>query len=132
MPFYKSIRIRATDTLFSRYIRLRDKECSFKHKCYGHQTFDELQCCHFHSRRKENVRFDPENADAGCVKCHYFIDQTAEGQRWLKEFKKKQLGERAYDLLELRSSISTKKDDVSTITYVKGLIASLPPAQVSH
>lgn len=128
--YYKSIKIRKADILFSKFIRLRDGECMFKQKCQAfrgrdHWNFEELQCCHFHSRGKESVRFDEQNCDSGCGKCHHWIDQTEEGKRWFKEFKLRQLGQRDLDLLTLRSNTPSKRDDVMTVLYVKELLKEL-------
>lgn len=127
MPYYKGIQRRLTDQYFSKYIRLRDGECVFKAKCpryrgRDHWEINELQCCHFYSRGKESTRFDLQNCDAGCGQCHHFIDHTAEGKIWYREFKLKQLGQRDFDLLMLRANTPGKRDDKLTLIYVKELI----------
>jgi len=114
-------RIRTTDRLFSKYIRLRDKECVYQVKCYGHQEFSELDCSHFQSRRHESIRFDPQNADAACRKCHEYVG-TAEGKKWLTNFKIRQLGEREYDLLMFRKESVRKADDVLDKLYINHLL----------
>lgn len=124
MSFWQAkTKIRRTDKLFSEYIRKRDGECQYKVKCYGHQEFKDLHCSHFHGRGRESTRFDPENCDAACRSCHAFV-HTGEGTIWLREFKKKQLGERGYDLLTLRANTPTKRDDVMTLLYIKELTKS--------
>lgn len=125
MQYYKGIKRRLSDQVFSRFIRLRDKRCVFRVKCYGNQNYEELACCHFHSRRKESTRFDPQNCDAGCVKCHYFIDATETGKQWFREFKLKQLGQRDFDLLQVRSETLTKRDDALMLLYSKELLSEV-------
>lgn len=85
----------------------------------------ELQCCHFHSRRKESVRYDVENCDAGCIACHHYIDHTAEGQKWFDNFKLKQLGEQRYNGLLVRANTPGKRDDVMAVLYAKELLKTL-------
>lgn len=117
-------KIRHADKKFSEYIRQRDGECVFKQKCYG-VTQQRLECVHFYSRRSESVRFDPENSDAGCTKCHNWFHTTPEGQAWHKEWKKNQLGERAYDLLTLRKNTPGKKDDKMILLYIRELFKDI-------
>ncbi len=81
MSWFKKIKIRPADKEFSQYIRTRDGwRCVFGLRCNKNILFEtnrkSLSCCHFHKRRKETVRFDPLNADAGCPACHQFIDET--------------------------------------------------------
>lgn len=104
-------KIRPTDTLFSRWVRIRDGHCMFAIRCYGVAEYADLQCCHFWGRGRESVRFDPENADAGCRKCHDWIDSTVEGRQWHEAWKLNQLGQRAYDLLQIRAESKDTRDD---------------------
>lgn len=125
MTFWQSkTKIRRTDQLFSQYIRQRDGECVYKVKCYGHQDIKELHCSHFHGRARESTRFDPENCDSACRTCHAFV-HTADGIRWLEQFKKKQLGERNFNLLTLRANTPSKRDDTIMLLYVKQLLKDL-------
>ena len=120
-------KIRSTDRKFSEYIRRRDQTCVYKVRCFGQSVewkYD-LDCSHFHSRRHEGTRVDPLNADAACRKCHDWVGRTVEGMRWLKEFKLKQLGEREYNLLEIRAATYHKRDDRMDMFYIKQLLDSL-------
>lgn len=119
MSWFKTT-IRPADKLFSQIIRKRDKMlCQYNFKCYrgteGNQT------SHFQKRRKESVRFDLENGDWSCAKCHYFIENDPIGQKTLEDWKLKQLGEKAYKNLLVRANSYHKKDDVMTILYLKSL-----------
>lgn len=62
------------DVLFSEYIRKRSKGyCARCGKYYG---WKRLQACHFHSRRKKSVRYDPDNACACDFGCHQYLDSN--------------------------------------------------------
>lgn len=103
--------IRYTDRLWTKYIKRRDKnKCQYRFKCYGAEGSD---VSHFQGRRKETVRFDDENCDLACRSCHNFV-HTAEGAKVLEDWKRKQLGDRAYSLLILRANQTGKRDDLVT------------------
>lgn len=114
--------IRPTDRKFSIWVRTRDGRCVFNVKCTSYVGVKGLHCCHFWSRRHESVRFDPENADAGCPACHDWIDSTAEGEKWHDTWKLNQLGQRAYDLLELRQQSKGTRDDYATKIVLKEML----------
>ncbi len=81
-----------------------------------------LDCSHFQKRGKETTRFDPENADAACKKCHYFIENDPDSQKTLGKFKKQQPGEKKYKLLLIRANQTGRKDDKLALIYIKQLI----------
>ena len=105
---WNKIRLDPADTYFSKYIRLKKKQCE---KCgrrgEGSLGIDGLQASHFHTRRKESVRFDEENVDVLCAGCHkYFTDEREHYREW----KRVKLGIRGYDILEIRANTVGKKD----------------------
>lgn len=117
-------RIDRTDSLFSRFIRLRDGKCAYGVVCGSQATqwaFEELQCSHYHGRGKWSVRFDAENADAACYSCHAYVG-TAAGQRWLDIWKYKQLGAAKFDRLTIRANTVRKKDLDKDLIHVKSLL----------
>jgi len=131
MSFWQSkTKIKPVDKYFSEFIRLRDKECVFKVKCNvgvkyrenGEIDIRDLDNCHFFSRAKKSVRYDEFNCDAGCKKCHLWLDSTVEGKEFHKRFKIKQLGGRGYDLLELRANQPNKIDEESVKIYYKNIL----------
>lgn len=123
MSFWQAkTKIRPADKLFSEYIRKRDKDCRYRVKCFGHQDFKELHCSHYHGRRKESVRFDPENCDAACRACHAYVHEHPD---WLDEWKLNQLGEQRFNALTLRANMPGKKDDQMTIIALKQLLKTL-------
>lgn len=138
MTFWNSkITIRKTDRLFSLYIRKRDGRCVYAVKCSGHpRDIKELDCSHYHGRRKESVRFDPENCDAACKACHLFV-HTAEGQKWLDEWKENKLGIQRFNLLNFRANMTRKRDDELDLFYIKSLTQeqerlTLSPEAIYH
>ncbi len=105
------IRIDPLDTLFSRYIRLRaDGKCE---RCGRLMDFNQLQCCHFHKRRKKSVRFDPDNALACDFGCHTYLDENPDEFR---AFMKLRLGQAKLDLLDSRARITWPRPDEQLIT----------------
>ena len=111
------IKIRKADTVFSNYIRTKANwTCQRCGKHYDPPTTS-LQCCHFHSRRKESVRFDIDNVQCMCYGCHAYIDSHPLEK---VEYFKKILGEKSFDDLTLRANITRKKDDaLQIIIYTK-------------
>lgn len=117
-------KIRRSDTLFSQYIRKRDKECVYKFKCFGHQDFKDLTCSHYIKRRHESVRFDPENCDAACRPCHQWVEDTVEGKDALRFFKIKQLAWK-HNALLVRAHQYKKRDDKMDLLIAKELLKTL-------
>lgn len=127
MNWYKSkIKIIPADTQFSILIRTRDKWlCKYKFKCYGGVSYEDnkgyLDCSHFQKRGKWSVRYDLENCDAACKKCHNFVENDPEGQKTLEAWKLKQLGPKRYKNLILRANMTGHRDDKLSLLYVKQL-----------
>lgn len=72
--------LRKADAGFSAFIRKRDGRCVRCRSSYG------LQCMHIVSRRYRATRFDPENAAAGCTRCHvYFTHRPLEWEVFVDE-----------------------------------------------
>ncbi len=124
MSFGK-IKIRPADQLFSKYLRkARGYKCeNCLRYCPGGKG---LEVSHFYSRRNESVRFDTENADVLCKKCHMrfsgWFDSTANeinGVHEYKEWKAKKLGLAAFNLLQLRAHRAVKKDDAAILMWLK-------------
>lgn len=121
---WNNIKRDPADIVFSQYIRLKHKKCMNCGRVgTGDKGIDGLQASHFHSRRKETVRFDEENVDVLCIACHRKLG-TDDKQAY-KEFKKKQLGQRGYDLLELRANTTGKKDRKMALIYYREKLREL-------
>lgn len=116
------MKIRQTDKLFSQFIRQRDGwRCTRCGKQFTPPT-QGLHCAHFWGRRKESVRFDPENADALCWGDHSHFEQHPEEHR---AWKLKQLGQERFDRLTLRANTPRKRDDVMTRIVLKELLKTV-------
>ena len=107
MSFGK-VKIRASDRLFSLYIRTRDNWTCQRCGAYHAPPTKALHCSHFKGRVKESTRFDPENCDALCYGCHqHFTSYPDEHYAW--QVKRK--GQAAVDALVLRANGYKKRDD---------------------
>jgi 5-methylcytosine-specific restriction endonuclease McrA len=92
------------DIKFSLLVRLRAKgRCEY---CLKIKDIRDLQCSHFHGRRKASVRHDLDNASALCFACHLHL---TENPLTHTEFFKKRLGDK-FDLLTLRANTPGKPD----------------------
>ena len=112
------IKIDKADSVFSQYIRLRDKMCV---RCRSLVRFNDRglpithQASHFFGRGKESTRFDEENVDTLDLGCHQYwgsVDREA-----YRAFKIKQLGQKGFDLLMLRANTPGKKDRKMAYLY---------------
>lgn len=67
--------LKTADQWFSRYIRLRDADCTGIAHCVTCNTrkhFKEMDAGHFISRRYMSTRFDEKNVHAQCQKCNKY------------------------------------------------------------
>jgi len=105
------IRIDPLDSLVSEYVRKRTK--GFCERCGKYYGWQNLQACHFHSRRKISVRYDSDNL-AGCdFGCHNWLD----GNPMEKiEFFQNRLGQVKFDLLNSRARITFPRPDKKMLT----------------
>tara|TARA_Y100000310_G_C20666795_1_gene807965 strand:- start:1442 stop:1786 length:345 start_codon:yes stop_codon:yes gene_type:complete len=94
------IKIDPLDKMFSQYVKLRDQWCQ---RCGGTTG---LQAAHFYSRRKRQVRYDPDNACLLCFGCHSYLDSNPLEKI---EFFQKRLGE-GFELLQARERTIGKVD----------------------
>jgi hypothetical protein len=120
------IKIYQEDSIFSQFIRLRDKKCV---RCGSHVELNEKglpvthQNSHYWSRGNWSTRFDPENCDTLCFACHRLWG--GDYRRDYEAFKKKQLGEDGYKKLEIRAHQCAKKDKKLALIFVKALFKTL-------
>lgn len=116
----------SADIAFSRYIRLRDDgRCKYPGCPYRGSGIDGitgLDCSHFHSRRNESVRFDPENCDAFCRNHHKHMGTHREEY---ERFKENQLGTDRYNLLQMRSTEYCKRDRKMRLIEAKELLKEI-------
>src|SRR3990167_10154752 len=120
------IKITKLDRLFSTYIRTRDKwTCQRCQTQYKPPTMA-LHCSHFHGRGKKSVRFDPFNAAALCYGCHMrFTAHPVEHYEWFK----KRIGERDFDLLNVRANTLGRPDYTLIEIALKHLLRELDGTQ---
>lgn len=106
------IKVSPLDRLFSRFIKLLSGGyCTRCKKFFGINSRG-LQCAHFHSRRKQSVRFDRDNATALCTGCHFFLD----GRPLEKtEFFLELLGQDKFNALWERAKTLYPKPDLEQI-----------------
>lgn len=106
-----NIKIKPADRIFSQYIRLRDMECK---RCHSQVRLNDKglptshQASHYWSRGNWTTRFSPENVDTLCMACHRLWG--GDYRREYEVFKRKQLGEKGYILLEVVAHTTGKKD----------------------
>lgn len=129
MTWFK-VKINFNDRKFSEYIRTRDGwKCQYKFRCNGVLDYSDnrgaLHCSHFQKRGKWTTRYDPDNCDAVCVPCHFFVENDSQGQKTLEEWKEKQLGEQRYKALLIRANTTGRRDDKLTAIYIKQLWDSM-------
>lgn len=116
---WRRIKRRQSDIEFSKFIRARAgwicQRCG--------RRFEEgaanLHNSHYWLRGHENTRFDPENCDALCASCHAYAETHEGHDAWYKPFKIAQLGQQAYDLLEMRHHQYKKRDDFMDLILVR-------------
>lgn len=113
------IKLDKCDILFSKGIRLRDKECV---RCHGKGEMNKeglpiggLQCSHYFGRGRESTRFDEKNCDSLCYGCHQYWGSV--NREEYRDFKIKQLGENGFNILTLRFNQYKKKD--RKLEYIK-------------
>lgn len=105
-----SVKLDPADLAFSKWIRLRDRECV---RCHSAVKLNDRglpvshQASHFQGRRKENTRFDPDNVDTLCAGCHSYLGANPAEHY---EFQVKLKGQDKVEEVVLKSNIYHKKD----------------------
>ena len=99
------IKIDKLDVLFSRLVRLL--ACGRCEYCERPKAMKQLQCSHFHGRRKRSVRYDIDNAAGLCFTCHLYL---GENPYIHTEWFKKRLGWEKFEALNIRAEIPMKVD----------------------
>ena len=95
------------DVAFSNLIRTRDNwTCQVCEKYFPEGQRQGLHCSHFHSRRKQSVRYDLSNACAKCYSCH---QRLGGNPLEFAAFIKARLGEAETELLMIRANQIVKR-----------------------
>jgi len=85
-------------------------------------AWKQLQCSHYHKRRKQSTRYDEDNCVGLCYGCHqHFEEERDEYKAWMINL----LGEREFDLLSARMRIIGKPDTEGLKLYYKERIKGL-------
>ena len=108
------------DVKFSDYIRAKAGwRCERCGSYFVERPGKALQCSHYYGRRKEAVRFDPDNADSLCAGCHQFFGEHREDSTDPKtglrrdgytSWKLKKIGPTAFDFLTLKANTPGRPD----------------------
>lgn len=115
------IHLRKTDTLFSDFIKERDKRTCQRCGTVYPEKSKGFACSHYWGRAHEGTRFEPDNCIALCYGCHR-IWGHGEGRDKYKEFMTKKLGERRMKTMEVQSVNYKKRDDKMDLLYIKKLM----------
>ena len=115
------VRIDPLDRLASEVVRRQSGGyCARCGRYYGWQN---LQACHFHSRRKKATRWDLDNIVALDFGCHQYFH---ENHKEFEDFMLKRLGEQAFDMLQARTRTPVKYVDKEAIRlYLKAKIQEI-------
>jgi len=92
------MKLNKADTIFSRWIRERDKwTCQRCRKDYKDNR-QALHCSHYYGRANWTTRFEPDNCVALCYGCHKYFDET--NREAYRDFKLKKLGTKKFNALK--------------------------------
>lgn len=93
--------------MFRFWIYERDGKCVL---CGRRPPEVTLTNSHYWGRYASSTRYDPENCDALCFRCHFEVENAKQGK--YREWKIKQLGPTRYKALEKRYyQGKTKRED---------------------
>lgn len=116
------------DTVFSRYIRLRDAMEGGMFRCISCgkiKPIEQADCGHFHSRTHMSTRFDEDNCHAECRYCNRFSADHIIGYR---ENLIRKIGEQRFKLLDIKAH-ETKKwshfELEQLVKYYRALVQKL-------
>lgn len=126
---WTDIKRRKVDILFSQYVRSKANwTCVYCRKVckVGNQNIGRLDASHYFSRRIENTRFDVDNVNALCSKCHRDLGGHTKDENQIYDlWMKKKLGEEGYKNLKIRANVWKRRDDFLDELYVKQLLREL-------
>lgn len=99
---FGGIKITPADSYFSKWIRRRDNYTCQKCGMIHLPNSMGLHNSHFFGRRSLSTRFDPENCDALCFKCHQKFSENPNDYR---DWKRRRLGNKKFDALVIRGHL---------------------------
>lgn len=103
-------KIEPADQFFSYYVRLRDRECVRCHAPVGFNAKglpNTFTVSHYFGRTAQTTRFSLENCDTACRGCHSYWEER--NKKAYTDFKREQLGEKAFDELVLLGNATLKQ-----------------------
>ena len=115
------------DTVFSQYIRLRDRRCL---RCGSPVQLNDKglpvshENSHYWGRGREGTRYEPDDCITLCFACHKLWGHGDERDAY-KDFMIKRLGQRRFDTLEIQAKTYRKKDRKLALIYARELLKSL-------
>lgn len=128
-PKRKGLRVRIDplDTLFSVYIR---RKAGWKcERCGNMPDRRGLHCHHFHRRRKQSTRFDPDNGVSLCLGCHQYFGENKDHE---EAFMIAKLGEERFDMLQARAMIKCKPDRSAIKLWLKQQLEDLSKSELER
>lgn len=93
---------KTADTLFSEWIRERDRTCFFCNQLAS-------DCSHYFERGHSSTRYDPENCDGACRICHDAHGGKKNGL--YRKLKIEQMGLKRFEALERRANSIMKRSE---------------------
>lgn len=111
---------RPADIIYSQYRR------GIIGKCQRCGSTKSLQISHFYGRANEATRFLDDNCDIFCAGCHQYF--TANPLEYV-EYKKKQLGDQRFKLLQVAAHTYQKRDDEKVLLYLSKVMNEKPPTK---
>ena len=128
-----AVKIRASDSYFSKCIRERAEwkceRCGAQHK----EGSMGLHCSHYYGRGTWSTRFDKDNCEALCYGCHSFMGANpAMHEQRIRE----KLGPYAYDALverknDIKAGRQMKRDEALVRKHYKAELENLKARRAS-
>lgn len=116
------VKLRKTDKNFREYaLKVYGYTCARCGKVYPPDDCRGLHVSHYWGRGRENVRHDIENVCLLCFGCHLIWghgDQRGEYMKYMID----RLGQKAYDLLQVRAYCYKRRDDAMDLIIIKELL----------
>lgn len=115
--------VKQEDRLFSHIIIRRDGNTCKYCGCSGEVYH--LENSHFWGRRYEGARFDLDDCDALCEKCHRFLEKQKGVGKAYWVWKLEQLGQVRFDALRLKAHEWHKKDRKAVREVLRAIVADM-------
>ena len=115
-------KLRKSDQLFRQYVlKVYSDTCARCRKEYPSDNCRGLHVSHYWGRGRENTRQDIENACLLCYGCHLRWGHGDQREQYTA-YMRNRLGDKGYDLLELRANTYKKRDDKLDEIIIKQLL----------